>query len=118
MNITTHAAAALFLSSPENNLRTESSLRAMRGGLKRLDDRPLEGWSVDDLVELCYTPCAAGARKGQPPADKTVRCRKYHFTAFFSWCEFKGLLDEDPARQSDETRLEPQKAQQQRQLRI
>ncbi|MCS5684947.1 MAG: site-specific integrase [Acidimicrobiales bacterium] len=101
LTVTTEEAAERFLASPENNLNTESSLQGTRAGLRRLGNRPLQEWTVEDLKDLCYTPCKSGPRQGLPPADKTVRARKYHMTAFFSWCEFTGLLEEDPARHLD-----------------
>jgi len=98
LTLTTGEAVERYLASPENNLRTVASLRGMKDGLRRLDGRPLNEWTVDALKDLCYTPCLTGRRQGEPPADKTVRARRYHMTAFFSWCEFAGLVDEDPAR--------------------
>lgn len=97
----TTVAVEKFLASPENNLHTPASVQGVRDGLRRLGDRPLREWTVEALKDLCYTPCLTGRRKGLPPADKTVRARKYHMTAFFSWCEFAGLLEEDPTRHLD-----------------
>ncbi len=94
-----HEASLKFLNDPKSGLKTEGSKKNYRSDLMKLSqERDINSFTEQELLDTCFLPVSKGPREGQRPADSTVYARSKNFQGFFSYCHFMGWIKEDPTR--------------------
>ena len=58
----------------------------------------LSRYVSDDIDAVTPENLTAWCLHGTDPAPNTVRTRRTMVTTFFAWCAWKGIIDEDPAK--------------------
>ncbi len=97
MNV--YQASSAFLEDPKSGVRAKATRVSYRCDLIRLDQsRDVDSFTEEELLEIIFAPLVKGPRKGQRPADGTLYSRRSCFESFFSYCQFRGWVKDDPSR--------------------
>ena len=87
-----------YLNDPGSGVKTKGSKANYASEIHKLpQDRKVDSFNEAELIEAAYTPLVKGPRKGQAPSDGTVYARRKCYEGFFSYCQWKGWLKDDPA---------------------
>jgi len=92
-------AIEMYINDPKSGLSNRETAAAYKSTLRRLGtNREINTVTEQDLLDVCFTVCAHGKRKGQPPASSTQRTRRVRFQGFFSYADYAGWVKTNPAK--------------------
>jgi len=87
-----------YLNDPGSGLVKPGSRANYSSEIRKLDQElELNSITEEDLVAAVYTPVSKGPRTGERPSDGTIRSRRKVYEGFFSYCQWKGWISENPA---------------------